>query len=350
MIRLSVIIPGYNNPDAYWKRCLDSVIAACGPDDEIICVDDGSKVRPKVAKVGEGGGESKSRVEVEGKGRVRWLYLEKNGGQSAARNRALEVAKGEWVTFVDSDDAIYPDVYTKCFSRLVDNPDTDILLFGVRGIWMRERLTRFDQPEDAWLGMMNAETIRKLYDARLFEYPVNKLYRRSFLDANKIRFPEGICPGEDSIFNLSCAIAGVKWCTVACVGYKYYRMDGTSLSRYLPKRADSLAKKAVCWQAFAERYGDEKGILNDLCELSPSARAHVEWDNMWRRGSPLGLRQRWQWLVANKTHFGGAPAVVLVKKLVLNIIRRYFYFSWVYKLHIKRFYSDFVSFRSEDEL
>jgi len=46
MTRLSVIIPGYNNPDAYWKRCLDSVIAACGPDDEIICVDDGSKTKP----------------------------------------------------------------------------------------------------------------------------------------------------------------------------------------------------------------------------------------------------------------------------------------------------------------
>jgi len=339
MTRLSVIIPGYNNPDAYWKRCLDSVIAACGPDDEIICVDDGSKTKPSYVN-----------LNLQPQPKITWLYLEKNEGQSAARNRALDVAQGAWVTFVDSDDALYPDVYAKCFSRLADNPEADILLFGVRGIWMRERMTRFDLPEDAWLGALNAETIRKLYDARLFEYPVNKLYRRSFLDVNKIRFAEGICPGEDSIFNLTCATAGAKWCTVAAIGYKYYRMDGTSLSRYLPKRADSLAKKAECWRAFAEKYGDEKGVLSGLCGFTPSARAHSEWDNMWRRGSPLDVRQRWQWLVANKAHWGGAPVVVFGKKFVLNIIRRYFYFSWVYKLHIKRFYSDFASFKSEDEL
>ena len=42
--RLTVIIPGYNTPEAWWRRCLDSVRGACGPNDEIICVDDGSSI------------------------------------------------------------------------------------------------------------------------------------------------------------------------------------------------------------------------------------------------------------------------------------------------------------------
>ena len=43
---LSVIIPGYNTPEAWWQRCVDSVKRALGPDDEIILVDDGSLIKP----------------------------------------------------------------------------------------------------------------------------------------------------------------------------------------------------------------------------------------------------------------------------------------------------------------
>ena len=45
-VRLSVIVPGYNTPKEYWKRCLRSVIQNIGNDDEIICVDDGSSKKP----------------------------------------------------------------------------------------------------------------------------------------------------------------------------------------------------------------------------------------------------------------------------------------------------------------
>ena len=96
-MRLSVIIPGHNTPKKWWCRCLYSVRQACGPDDEIICVDDGSKECPcflnDIAKEDA---------------RVKPIFLQQNVGQSAARNAALDKAKGDWIAFVDADDRVPP--------------------------------------------------------------------------------------------------------------------------------------------------------------------------------------------------------------------------------------------------
>ena len=96
--RLSVIIPGYNTPDGLWRRCVSSVLNATCDDDEIICVDDGS---------------TKAKMPIFDNPRVRQIYLEENCGQACARNKALDIAKGEWVAFVDSDDEIVPDIYER---------------------------------------------------------------------------------------------------------------------------------------------------------------------------------------------------------------------------------------------
>lgn len=323
-MRLSVVIPGYNNPDAYWRRCLESVLAACGPEDEVICVDDGSKIRPVVG------------IDDA---RIRWIYLSCNTGQSAARNEALAIASGEWIAFVDSDDEVEPDVYREAIMAAKQEA-ADIAVFGVRGIWVKDRLTRFDCPKHAYLGALTAESARQLYDQRLFEYPVNRVYRRKFLDEHQIRFPVGLCPGEDTIFNLACAINGAKWCTVPIVGYRYYRYDGTSLSRYLPKRADALRRKAELWQVFALQVGDPLGVLKELTTFTDADWAKMEWYNIWRKGCPMSLVERWKFLRAHADYFARPLWLVYVKKMCFSFARRYFYFSWVYKLHIRRLYPD----------
>lgn len=324
MTRLTVIIPGYNNPDEYWCRCLKSVLAACGTEDEVICVDDGSMQRP--------------RVEVEDD-RIRWLYLSHNVGQSAARNEALAIASGEWVAFVDSDDEIEPDVYREALAAAKQD-DADIALFGVRVIWLKERLTRFDCPRRAYFGVLTAESARQLYDQRLFEYPVNRVYRRKFLEEHQISFPVGLCPGEDTIFNLRCAISGAKWCTVPVVGYRYDRYDGTSLSRYLPRRADACREKANLWKAFAEKVGDPMDCLRGLATYTDADWARMEWYNIWRKGSPFSLVERWKFLCAHSGYFAQPLWMTYIRKASLAFARRYFYFRWVYRWHICRLFPD----------
>ena len=93
---ISIIIPVYNVED-YIRPCLDSILAQTYTNFEAILVDDGSK---------------------DGSGRICDEYAEKdsrfivvhkeNGGVSSARNKGLEIAKGEWVLFCDSDDTLYP--------------------------------------------------------------------------------------------------------------------------------------------------------------------------------------------------------------------------------------------------
>ena len=96
---ISVIIPVYN-VEEYIRTCLDSISSQTYSNLEIILVDDGST--DKSPGICDEYQERDSRFRVIHK---------KNGGQSSARNEALDIAKGEYVSFVDSDDWLESDMY-----------------------------------------------------------------------------------------------------------------------------------------------------------------------------------------------------------------------------------------------
>ena len=92
MLKYSIIIPVYN-AEATLNKCVDSVLMQQFANFEVILVDDGSK--DGSLQICEEYARKDSRVMV--------IHKE-NGGVSSARNRGLEIDKGKWVTFVDSDD------------------------------------------------------------------------------------------------------------------------------------------------------------------------------------------------------------------------------------------------------
>lgn len=96
---ISIIVPVYN-VETLLSRCVDSILAQTYGNLEILLVDDGSKDRS--GAICDEYAEKDSRIHV--------IHKE-NGGQSSARNLALEIAKGEYIAFVDSDDWIVPDAY-----------------------------------------------------------------------------------------------------------------------------------------------------------------------------------------------------------------------------------------------
>lgn len=304
-MRISVIIPGYNTPNEWWTRCLKSVVAALPTDGEVICVDDGSSVKPS--------------VDIND-ARVKWIYLEKNVGQSAARNAALEIAQGEYVTFVDSDDEVTRDVYAECLAIATER--ADIILFGVQVDWIVERLRKVDRvPFAGMLGVLSESQLKELFDSCLLEYPVNKLYRRAFLVEHGIRFPEGICPGEDTIFNLECVKAKAKWHFVDVVGYVYYRYSGSSLSRYLPTYQDAMKRKAELWR---EVYS---GVMPDCTE---AYRESMLWDNIWRKGSPYSFRERCAYAREHEQS--------VLKMIVKTLLKKYCYVTAVRRYKIKKMF------------
>ena len=96
---LSVIVPVYN-VEAYLPRCVDSILAQSYSNLEVILVDDGAK--DASGAICDAYAAKDPRVKV--------IHKE-NGGLSSARNAGLDIALGEYIAFVDSDDWIEPDAY-----------------------------------------------------------------------------------------------------------------------------------------------------------------------------------------------------------------------------------------------
>lgn len=99
MDKISVVIPVYNT-EQFLERCIDSVLAQTYPNLEVILVDDGSQ--DNCGLICDQYAHQDNRVKVIHK---------RNGGVSSARNCGLDVASGDYITFVDSDDYIDPNMY-----------------------------------------------------------------------------------------------------------------------------------------------------------------------------------------------------------------------------------------------
>lgn len=325
--RLSVIIPGYNTPKAWWQRCVKSVLAACGPDDEVICVDDGSET--PVADFWQ---------EIcDGDKRARLLPLEKNIGQASARNAALDIAYGEFVTFVDSDDEVLPETFSRCF-EVQNEFGCDIVVYGVKVIWVADRLYKEDVLPRMNLGRLDGQSLARLVRNCLFDYTCNKVYRRSFLDANEIRFEPSANPGEDSVFNLKCILCDATWVISDYPGYVYYRYDGSSLSRYAPNIKMSLDRRSEMWRMCKDKCRDAREVLGNRGEVDDKDVASAEWMNIWRRGTPFSLLQRWRYLVAHPKVTQMPLLLEYVFTWLYSFARRHFYFSWIRKRHIRSMY------------
>lgn len=329
MTRLSVIIPGYNTPEKWWRRCLYSVRQACGPEDEIICVDDGSAKHPDIL----------DKI-AEDDLRVKPIFLEKNMGQAAARNKALGIAKGEWIAFVDSDDEVAPDIYDKCVSDS-ESDGCDILLFGVRVVWTAENIYKDDLPVPRRrIGCIDANEISSLFNGCLFEYVWNRLIRRSFLEKNCIAFDIGICPGEDTIFNLKCVLANARFAFIPSVGYVYYRFYTSSLARYQARFGESLKIRNGLWREVKSMLSAGDNPKWKLGELSDGELAFWDMKNMWRYDSPVTLGERWSWQKSNARYFRLPAWVMFLKELLGGFVRRYLYFRPIRRWKIKRMFPD----------
>lgn len=107
--QISVIVPVYK-VEPYLQKCIDSILAQTFRDIEVILVDDGSP--DNCPAICDAAAEKDERVRV---------IHQKNGGLSAARNAGLDIARGEWIGFVDSDDYIAPEMYQTLYNTAIKN-------------------------------------------------------------------------------------------------------------------------------------------------------------------------------------------------------------------------------------
>lgn len=322
--RLSVIIPGYNTPGPWWDRCLESVIRNVGENDEVICVDDGSDV------------VADELVSWCGKDpRVRLVRHEANQGLPASRNTGLELANGRFVTFVDSDDELFPGIYDKCLAGL-EETGGDIAMFGVRSDWVDLRLAKEDVPEGGFRGEFAPQDVLSQARSGLLYYAWNKVYRRNFLELKSLMFDCGGVPCEDIVFVLQCVISHAKWHLIDEVGINYYRTDSTLLSRYKATYAKGSRLASETWKEYKKSFPLARDVLGSFGETSDRKLFLGEWDNLWRQQSPFGLNERWRFLVANSSRFEGSTFILFIKTLIGAFTRRMLYKGFIKRMYMKR--------------
>lgn len=202
-VLISVIVPVYNT--APWlRRCLDSLLEQTYDNLEIICVNDGST--DNSAAILEEYSAKDQRIVV---------IHQENAGVSAARNAALCVASGEYVTGVDSDDWVPSTTYEKMLPWLLKA--VDMVCYGINGI-----SETGDKVENEYFELpatgeqyVNAELIK---DTNAFIW--NKLFRTEIIKQHKILFPVGK-RYEDAIFFYTAAALSRTICYVPEARYCY---------------------------------------------------------------------------------------------------------------------------------
>lgn len=218
---ISVIVPVYNTAP-YLRRCLNSLCAQSYNNLEIICVDDGSTDEsPVILKEYEA---VDSRIIV---------LSQQNAGLAAARNAAINIAKGYWITGLDSDDWIEPDAYESLLPAIATN--SDIICFDC----LAEGDTKVeDSPlyHSAYSGAQQA-TPHVLLNTNCFF--VTKLWRRSFIEEQQIRFPNGL-RYEDAFFYYAIAPYARSMYYMPKNIYHYWQRSDSIMHQRSEKGADHL--------------------------------------------------------------------------------------------------------------
>lgn len=179
MPRISVIIPVYN-VEHYLNRCIESVISQSFSDFELILVDDGTP--DNSGKMCDSWAEKDERIKVIHKS---------NAGLSSARNAGLEIAVGEYVTFIDSDDLVHPDYLKILYESCIGN-NTEITIGYFTRFSKISEIEYISGNELRSCVISSTQALLNLYDWNVLPYfnsSCGKLYKRDlFAD---IRFPVG---------------------------------------------------------------------------------------------------------------------------------------------------------------
>lgn len=183
---ISVIVPVYN-VEKYLEKCVESICNQTYQDLEIILIDDGAtdnsgKICDELAKQDE-------RIVV---------IHQKNAGQASARNAGLEIFKGDYLAFVDSDDTIEANMF-EILLTIMEKPDCDIAICGHRIV--RKNEIRNETFKESQEQVLDIDELWEEIFGKLNNAVWNKLYKRELIGDN--RFPVDLIHGEDLIFNLN---------------------------------------------------------------------------------------------------------------------------------------------------
>lgn len=219
---VSIIVPIYNSGQ-FLDKCIDSILAQSIQNIEVLLVDDGSTDESGI--IADGFALKDKRVIV---------YHIPNNGVSNARNLGLIHSRGEWVTFVDSDDTIHKS-YLESLLNLA-SPETDYCYCNFEMITEDSHYlyTTFAP------GKTKEDTLRNLFLSG-WMFCIGVLFRKSFLETNKLVFPTHINYTEDVWFMARIIFYANTASKTDLALYNYNRTNSNSIThKSFNEKAESI--------------------------------------------------------------------------------------------------------------
>ena len=249
-MKLSIIIPAYN-VEQFLPKCLDSILRQNHTDFEVIVINDGST--DCSLTVLEGYACKHSNLNV---------INQDNAGMSTARNRGLEVAKGEYVMFVDSDDWLCDNALE---SLCPNFNGEDVVCFNAKkyvedkNVFVENNRPFTGKVMSGW-DYFNSQ---RLIPAEIhFVCVWQRAYRREFLDANNLRFADGILRAEDDLFSTMVMYhaKSVKAIDLCCYVYRI-RQSSITTTVNINRWYDSLRVQEMLADFFVPLKGIDKSVI-----------------------------------------------------------------------------------------
>lgn len=226
-VKISVIVPVYNVAE-YLQDCVASILAQSVADIEVILVNDASA---------DVSGDLCEQI-ASADPRVTVLHQPQNKGVSAARNRGIQVATGEYLFFADADDTMNADMFAFLLHLFEQNPTCDLAACGyyINEVPQQEKqATPLVWPRDI--------AIRAIFD---YDFSVvkgvlwNKMFRRSVLVENNLQFDEKVHICEDLLFCLQYLLVSGGMAYHCVPHYRYIRRAGSAMHSRLTERRVSV--------------------------------------------------------------------------------------------------------------
>lgn len=249
---VSIIIPVYNC-EKYIKKALESVLNQLYNNIEIIIVDDGSTDNSK--EICEEYAIKDDRIKI---------YSQSNLGVSAARNLGISKANGKYICFVDADDYIESDAVLDYIESYKKYPDIQLVISGffseVEPIKNKKPVYQKMNMTDRYYKERNEirENFISLWDNQLMYNLWNKMYLKSIIDENGIKFSKYNW-GEDVKFNQEYLLNVNTMLNLEKCHYHYIReRKGAATNKYIKNFYNIRLKEFNEFNEFFERYGIEK--------------------------------------------------------------------------------------------
>lgn len=242
MALVSVIIPVYKT-EKYLSECLDSVVNQTLRDIEIICLNDASP--DNSFEIIKSYADKDSRIIV--------VNFEQNKGVSCARNTAIDLAKGKYIAFIDSDDWVDKN-YLKSMFDVIEETNSEIVINRKVYRFKNDNLKPYnydkmsDIKDDSYIGIESDIQ-------NVFYVPWSKLFKTDFIKKYNIKFPENYVY-EDTFFHYTAFINAKKVYMFTGDAY-YYRDREDSITSNINNDSDKIIKMFE----FVYDYYAEHGFL-----------------------------------------------------------------------------------------